>query len=286
MAHPPIDERTLAAATLLADPAVAVTLRVDQRQAVLESMATPKQLGIPGSTSRCYVHSVTEDGRIRKFKEAWTIDWMRQLPDGAVLYDVGANIGITTLLATENRARLVRVVAIEPAPANFASLVKNIALNGLSDRIYPLAIGLGADSGVVALQLVSLEPGIAMHAFGDFLRLESDRHLQTVARHFCPCLPLDELVRWNGLPFPTHVKIDVDGAEWDVIRGGERVFADPRLVGVQVEIAEPESHPTRVADVVAFMARAGLTEVARYPRRQHAPYIADCQFARPSADRG
>jgi FkbM family methyltransferase len=286
MAHPPIDERTMAAATLLADPAVAVTLRADQRQAVLESMTTPKRLGVAGSTARCYVHSVTEDGRIRKFKETWTIEWLRGLPGGAVLYDVGANIGITTLLAAENSARYVRVVAIEPAPANFASLVKNVALNGLSDRIYPLAIGLGAEAGVVPLQLASLEPGVAMHAFADFLQLEPDRQLEATARHFCPCLPLDVLVGWNGLPFPTHVKIDVDGAEWDVLRGGARVFADPRLVGVQVEVAEPASHPDRIGDVVAFMAAAGLTEVARYPRRQHPPYIADCQFARLPAGRG
>ena len=41
---------------------------------------------------------------------------------------------------------IVVLVALEPAPANFASLVKNVALNGLSERVYVLPIGAG-DSG-------------------------------------------------------------------------------------------------------------------------------------------
>lgn len=268
-----------AAAALLADPAVAVTLGVEKRQAVMVSMATPKRLQIEGSTTRCYVHSVTEDGRIRKFKETWTIEWLRGLPDGAVLYDIGANIGITTLLAVEDRSRHVRVVAVEPAPVNFASLVRNVALNQASDRIYPLAIGLGARTAVMPLKLTTLDAGGAMHAFGDILQVDAPGPRPVQGTHFCQCVRLDELVTWPGLPFPTHVKIDVDGGEWDVLTGGRGVFADPRCVAVQIEVAEPDPSEPRIANVIRFMAEAGLREVARIPRLA-SPRIEDCQFAR------
>lgn len=50
---------------------------------------------------------------------------MRKIPDQTVLYDIGANIGITALIAAEDAKRNVRVVAIEPFPQNYGSLVKN-----------------------------------------------------------------------------------------------------------------------------------------------------------------
>ena len=274
------NQNLAAAAELLSDPSHAEALRVDMRQAILESMATPKRLQIEGSAVSCYVHSVTEDARIRKFKEHWTIDWLRSLRDGAVLYDVGANIGITTLIAAEDVGRAVRVVAIEPAPTNFASLVKNVALNGLGDRVYPLAIGLGGHTAVTRLNLTTYEPGGAMHSFGDILQMDADRHLRPKGYHYCLCVRLDELVQWEGLPFPTHVKIDVDGGELQVLAGGRQVFRDPRCRAVQIEIVDADAACEQSRQVLDFMASAGFTEKARYPRRQEFPRGMDCQFVR------
>jgi FkbM family methyltransferase len=269
----------LAAAELLADPANASVLRAATRQAVLESMATPKRLEIEGSSARVYVHSRSEDGRARNFEETHTIEWLRAIPDGSVLYDVGANIGVTTLLAAEGATRNVRVVAIEPSPLNFASLVKNVALNGLSDRIYPLAIGLGSRTAVVPLHLTTYEAGAAMHSFGEIVPLDADRVVK--AHHHCLCVRFDDLVRWDGLPFPTHVKIDVDGGEADVLEGARHVFSDPRCRAVQVEIVDADDSYARSRSFVEFMASAGLTNVARFPRREPLPAFTDLQFSRP-----
>ena len=267
-----------AAAALLSDPRHAVTLPVAVRQALLASVSTPKRLQIDGSTAQCYVHSVTEDGRIRKFKEPWTIEWLRALPGGAVLYDVGANIGVTTLVAAERPG--VRIVAIEPAPVNFASLVKNIALNGLSDRVCPLALGLGAHTGVMRLNLASDEAGAAMHSFGAILQLAGDPERIPTGAHQCMCMRLDDLVAWNGLPFPTHVKIDVDGAELDVLRGAGAVLADERCRAMQIEVVDQDASCERSTDVTALMTAAGWRETMRHGRRAEFPRVSDLQFVR------
>mmetsp|Transcript_106191 Transcript_106191/g.310415 ORF Transcript_106191/g.310415 Transcript_106191/m.310415 type:complete len:250 (-) Transcript_106191:84-833(-) len=71
-----------------------------------------------------------------------------EVPDrgeSAVVLDVGASIGVVAVLL----AMLwegVRVVAIEPAPANFRYLLWNIRLNGLASRIWPLNVAVGAAS--------------------------------------------------------------------------------------------------------------------------------------------
>jgi FkbM family methyltransferase len=269
------------AAALLADPARAVALPMEMRQRLLESMATPKALQVEGTSARCFVHSVTEDARVRKFKEPWTIEWLRSLPADAVLYDIGANIGITVLIGALGPSPGVRVVAIEPAPINFASLVKNVALNGLSDRVYPLPVGVGAATGVAALNLATRDPGGAMHSFGSILQIEGDLPRQSEGLHYCLCARLDDIVRWNGLPFPTHVKIDVDGSEWDALQGGSEVFRDPRVRAVQIEVCDVDGE--RTPKVKAFMAAAGLHEVACHARRPQRPSIADWQFARRAA---
>jgi FkbM family methyltransferase len=269
------------AAALFSAPASLAALNMQQRQAILENMSTPTRLGIDGSKLRYYVHSPTEDARIRKFKEPWTIEWLRSLPATAVLYDVGANIGITALIAAEALTGAIRVVAIEPAPANFASLVKNTVLNGLSQTVCALPIGLGSTTGVLPLKLTTYEPGGAMHSFGDFQPQKPGREVKTQGYHYCLCARLDDLVKWNGMPFPTHIKIDVDGSELDMLAGARRVFHDCRCRAAQIEVIDAYKGDGRSRKVVKFMLAAGFVVVGRYAHNRAFPRTVDFQFVRP-----
>lgn len=58
------------------------------------------------SRIQCLIHSDTESARVRKIKEIWTAEWAAGLPRDAVFYDVGANIGIMSLLAARTRVRM------------------------------------------------------------------------------------------------------------------------------------------------------------------------------------
>src|SRR5665647_438398 len=95
-------------------------LSIAARQRLHGLLSEPKKTGISGSKLVFHVHTVTEDSRVRKFKEPWTIDWLKSVEPESVIYDVGANIGITALTAAEDSTRMIRVVAIEPFPEKFA----------------------------------------------------------------------------------------------------------------------------------------------------------------------
>lgn len=267
------------AAGLLSDASRVAELDIRERQRILETMSSPVRVDIDGSELRCYVHSVTEDARVRKFKEPWTIEWLRNLPASSVLYDVGANIGITSLIAAEDGHRRIRVVAIEPAPANFASLVKNVSLNGLGDRVYALPIGVGESTGVAELHLSTFEPGGALHAFGEFMFRKPGRETRSQGVHHCLRVRLDDLVRWDGLPFPTHIKIDVDGSELDVLAGAHGVFSDIRCLGAQIEVVDRDAQAEQSRHVLAFMSAANFVLVGRHVHRF--PGVTDYQFGRP-----
>jgi len=145
-------------------------------------------------------------------KEPFTARWIEHMAQGAVLYDVGANVGPYSLLAA---VRGVRVIAFEPAYANFDVLHQNVLLNAASELVTPLPIALGQNTELDELGLSSLEPGSALHAMrGEATELEEPLHRQAVLAY-----RLDDVIEQFALPEPDHLKLDADGAELAVLRG-------------------------------------------------------------------
>ena len=64
--------------------------------------------------------------------EPETVAWIEAMPANAVLWDVGANIGLYALFAAK---RGLRVLAFEPSAASFAAMVRSAEANGLDRRI-------------------------------------------------------------------------------------------------------------------------------------------------------
>jgi FkbM family methyltransferase len=130
------------------------------------------------------------------------------LREGDVLYDIGANIGFFTL----NAARLVGangcVYAFEPVPQVAETLRANIELNAFDNVVITEAAvhsrtgvaDLDLSGGTTAAHVVQGVPSAV-----DLLRVETQR--------------LDDLVAAGTLRPPTLVKIDVEGAERDVLAG-------------------------------------------------------------------
>ncbi len=152
------------------------------------------------------------------------------LSSADIFVDVGANIGLYTCLA---RSEGKYVVAIEPQPQNLACLYASLSLNNWTDtEVYPL--GLGASYGLAVLYGAtgtgaSFLPGWATY---------SQRYQQTVAK-----TTLDTLIgdRFDGKKL--LVKIDVEGAEYGVLKGAEKTIKmSPRPTWI-VEICLGEFHP-------------------------------------------
>ena len=241
-------------------------------------LAVERPLRIAGSRLVLGAETFTELHRARAVGETWTADWVRGLPAGAVLWDVGANVGVFTLLAAESPS-VARVVAIEPAFLNYAALMRNVLRNGLSAKVIALPVGLGETTGALAFNLQNLKAGDSMHSFGAIFPLR-DRTTAPAATMSVLCYRLDDLVRVPGLPFPTHLKLDIDGLEESVLRGGRATLADPRLVGLQVEVMDLAADLPRRRSVVALLEGLGWRLAETIPHASAAPIIADLRFGR------
>lgn len=169
-------------------------------------------------------------------KEPWTVEWIEMwLRPGETLYDIGANVGAYSLVAAEQHGGDVRVVAFEPGYATFASLCENVKLNDASDRVMPLPVALGSETGLSLIGYRETVAGSAQHAVGDELSRAEEGEL--LYRQPLMLQALDDVRRRFALPDPHHLKLDVDGPELAVLEGAVETLALPALRSLMVELS-------------------------------------------------
>lgn len=183
-----------------------------------------------------------------------TLAWLDALRDESCLWDIGANVGVFSLYAALSPNR--RVVAFEPAAGTFALLVRNIELNRMSGRIAAYCAALSQETKLDALNMRTTEPGSWMNGFG----VETNQFGEAIDIAFRqPAMgfAIDDFVRIFAPPLPSHVKMDVDGIEAMILRGGRNTLSAPTVRSMIVEIeGDPGSERNR--EILALMAELGF----------------------------
>jgi hypothetical protein len=105
--------------------------------------------------------------------------------------------------------------------------------------------------------------GEALHAMGA-------HGAGAVFRQGILTLTLDEVVERHGLRAPNHLKLDVDGAEAAVLRGGARTVASPELRSVMVELSSADA-----SEVAGLLEGAGLERARRTEQRVKGGVVVD-----------
>jgi len=144
----------------------------------------------------------------------------RTIASGAVIWDVGANIGFISLVAARLAGPEGRVYAIEPAPDNAAAVREHAAINDLGGVIDVVEAAAGDSAGPAEFLLVS-EPSWSHLA-------ERGHHRLTESAVEVKVVRLDTLVDADQIAPPSVVKIDVEGSEGAVLRGMEQTIATHR----------------------------------------------------------
>jgi FkbM family methyltransferase len=139
------------------------------------------------------------------------------VPIGGTVVDVGANVGYNSVYASRRAGPAGRVVAIEPAADNVRVLRENIAVNRLDNvEVHELAAGRARE--VRDLFLRGEISGVnSLFAQSVYARVTG---VEKVA-----VAPLDELVAGSA----DVVKIDVEGAELDVLGGMTGMLRKPAI---------------------------------------------------------
>ncbi|MGQ9722672.1 MAG: FkbM family methyltransferase [Candidatus Jordarchaeum sp.] len=131
-----------------------------------------------------------------------------RLKKGDVVIDVGAHIGVFTLKASRLVDSERLVISVEPDPENYAMLLTNIRINSLKGVI-PVRVALMDESGTVKMSRSG-------DAISHSVVLERSKKYILV-----PALTLDELLGKLGVKRFDFIKIDVEGAELQIMKGSK-----------------------------------------------------------------
>lgn len=170
----------------------------------------------------------------------------RSLSEGMVFYDVGANVGFLTLIASRLVGPSGQVVAFEPLPENVRLLRHNLDLNR-ADNVVIVERALGASAGRARMRVPSGEDA-GTHAVLD--------RVCGVAGDEVAVSALDDVVTELGLRTADVVKIDVEGGEVEVVAGMRRTLATaaPRVL---VEVHDDVTTRPRERAVREALASVG-----------------------------
>lgn len=136
--------------------------------------------------------------------------------------DVGANVGLYTVPIAKLTHPGGRVLAVEPVPANLELLTRNIERNKLSNVVaFRGALGSGAGQ----YEVYAIEGREEYSSLRSIAHLNARGGKETVFKSEVDAL--DQLVVEHRLE-PAFVKIDVEGAEYEVLCGAMQVLKDNR----------------------------------------------------------
>lgn len=212
-------------------------------------------------------------------KEPDTVEWIKSMPKDAVFYDIGANIGIYTMMAWRQG---LRVFAFEPESQNFATLIRTLALNKIGkDRVvaYPFCITEAFE--IDTLRLSQLVAGGSCHSFASDLDYHKEQK-QWGFEQGTVGMALDRLVLGHGFPQPDYIKIDVDGFEDKVLSGAALVLERVKSILVEMDSRNTD-HMGWKNELEQRGFRTSESQIAA-ARRTEGPFagIGNVIFTRPS----
>ena len=171
-------------------------------------------------------------------KEPEIIDWIHSnfnSVSNPTFYDIGANIGAYSLVATMFVNKKIKVYAFEPSFLNYYQLNKNIILNNCQNCIVPLNIALNNKNELGNFHYSSLDSGSAAHAYGEAVG-ETGEEFKPSNTSLMHSYRLDDLIRIFNFQVPNFIKIDVDGIEMKILEGAKDTLNNDSVKSLVIEI--------------------------------------------------
>ena len=134
----------------------------------------------------------------------------QHLKDGDVFYDIGANVGFFTVIAARLVGNTGKVYAFEPGKGNAKSVRHNAQLNNFT-QVEVIEKAVSHTSGSGQLLLAQYSGGHALAT--------ADAPPDLAGEVTVDLVSIDDLIAQNQIQPPNFVKVDVEGAELDVLKG-------------------------------------------------------------------
>jgi FkbM family methyltransferase len=167
--------------------------------------------------------------------------------EGDVVIDIGAHMGRYTIISSKRVGANGKVVAIEANPSNFEMLNRNIKLNQLTN-IISLNNAVYSKETKIKLYLPGEELGHTTYntVMSDRAKNE-DKFVEVNAN------TLDYLLQLNKITDVNWVKIDVEGAEFEVLKGASNVLSKSKDIALLIEVHNLSGGTNLYRPIIEFL---------------------------------
>ena len=172
--------------------------------------------------------------RLKTFslKEPETLEWIDGIKKGAILWDIGANVGLYSVYAAKKRN--CNVYSFEPSVFNLELLARNAHCNKVSDKITILPFPLTSSIGISKLNMTSTSWGGAISTFGEEAIGHDGNLMNKIFEFKTIGLTMDSVVELIKIPQPDHIKMDVDGIEHLILSGGSHILKSVQSILIEI----------------------------------------------------
>ena len=153
---------------------------------------------------------------------------------GDIVVDVGAHMGKYTIIASKRVGENGKVIAIEAHPGNYEILNRNIELNGLTN-ITTLNYAVYSKEAKIKLFLPDEKSNHTIYNTLIPTRAKDGEKFVEVNAN-----TLDNLLQQNGISQEVNwIKIDVEGAEFEVLKGATDILSKSKDISLLIEVHNP-----------------------------------------------
>jgi FkbM family methyltransferase len=153
--------------------------------------------------------------------------FIKHASPGMVFFDIGAHFGLFSLAALNYGGPKARAVAVDPSPVAVSLLRIQATLNRSVDRLSVIQASVHEHAG--ARDMVA----VGVLASGYYVSPPQGHPTSELSK--TRTVTVDSLVEELGI-IPTHIKIDVEGEEAAVFRGGQKTFSRTSAPTIFLEI--------------------------------------------------
>lgn len=221
-------------------------LAEERRRKQLERERIYSWVGYPFPGTQKFIYVLPEGARIYLYRNdklseliyaqnyeaserRFVLDYLKP---GDVFIDVGANIGLFSIIAALSVGKNGQVISFEPASATYRRLCENIHLNDMASIIqtYLLAV-----SNIRETRQFNVSKGIyaAWNSFA--VPVCDDRRF---SKQMVDSVTLDDVVASNALPKISLLKVDVEGWELYVLWGAQSLLSSDQAPDILIEFTE------------------------------------------------
>jgi FkbM family methyltransferase len=170
-----------------------------------------------------------------KTKEPETIGWINSFGKDTIFWDIGANVGVFSIYA--GLAKKVKVIAVEPSFMNLDLLFRNIQRNKIQEliTIVPLALSRSSKEQDFFMSKMGMDWGGAHNSSGKNILQDGSEMIRAITSKQLS-VSLDDLCEKFDLAKPTHMKVDVDGLESEVLAGATAMLGQVREILIEVDL--------------------------------------------------